>query len=462
MHTEALAEADAPYQKGLQALSEGNDALAEQCFRETLAQHPDHTAAVVNLAYVLNKRGLLSEAENHLWHAVQLAPQCAEAFLNLGALLTMSKRYKEAEEICTKAILLQAQSPQSWSNLGVLYARLKREAEAEQCHRTAMGLSADHAMSRFNLSYLLLRQGRYEEGWQCLEARQWYSSIESALSCPRWRGESLTGKSLLITYEAGHGDMIHFIRYANVLRQQQPMTIDLVCHPALKSLFSEQQDIDHVFALDEALPTKGWDFWAPPLSLPFHCKTRLDTIPNRIPYLFASREKIAAWAPKLPNDGPRVGLVWKGNPSFENDADRSLPSLNTLVPLGKIGHLRFISLQKGAGEEEAASDLSGDMRISTLGPQLRDFADTAAVISQLNLVISVDTAVAHLAAALGVPCWILLPAHLTDWRWLKDRSDSPWYPGVVRLFRQKTEGNWDSVVNDLHASLTLTFPANGG
>lgn len=454
------AGAEKAYLAGLQALLDGDDALAERCLREAMAIDPEHADAAANLGYVLSKKTGSDDAEKFLRLAIQLDPRCAEAFLNLGGLLTTSKRYAEAEAICINAVSLRPQSPQSWSNLGVWYARQKREAEAEQCYRTAMSLDATHLASRFNLSYLLLRQGHYEEGWQCLEARRWYAAIEDRVACPRWQGESLQGKSLLITYEAGHGDMIHFIRYARVLRRQRPRSIDLVCHPALKALFAGQSDLDRVYAFNESVPQSDWDFWTPPLSIPYHCKTRLQTIPDEIPYLRASAEKLALWAPQLPAGPRRVGVVWKGSVGFENDADRSLPSLEVLVPLGEFSHIRFIGLQKGAGENIAGSSAASALRMENIGPRFEDFSDTAAVVSQLDLVISVDTGVAHLAGALGVPCWILLPDHLTDWRWLKDRRDSPWYPDVVRLFRQTRAGDWSDVVAEIKNALGEFFEKN--
>lgn len=277
--------------------------------------------------------------------------------------------------------------------------------------------------------------------------------LEDKLPCPRWRGESLQGKSLLIAYEAGHGDMIQFVRYAQVLRQNAPASIDLLCHPALKSLFAGQCGIDRVYAFNEDIPICDWDFWSPPLSLPYYCRTRLETIPDTIPYLSASAEKVAAWAPRIPGGRFRVGLVWKGNSGFENDADRSLPRLDLLAALGEIDDVRFIGLQKGAGEDEVPSAASHALGLINLGPLLQDFSDTAAVVSQLDLVISVDTAVAHLAGALGVRSWIMLPDHMTDWRWLTDRNDSPWYPDVVRLFRQTTAGCWEDVVIRLREAL---------
>jgi hypothetical protein len=156
-------------------------------------------------------------------------------------------------------------------------------------------------------------------------------------------------------------------------------------------------------------------------------------------------------ADRFPNE-VRIGLAWKGNPRFENDADRSLPGLETLAPLGAIAGASFFSLQKGAGEEEAATPPPG-LPMFNMGPQISDFADTAAIIENLDLVISVDTAVAHLAGAMGKACWLLLPDYKTDWRWLAERSDSPWYPGAVRLFRQPRMGDWPTVVADVSAAL---------
>jgi hypothetical protein len=307
-------------------------------------------------------------------------------------------------------------------------------------------------MARFNLSYLLLRQGRFEEGWKCLDARNWLGELAKHVSCPRWQGESLTGKSVLIGYEAGHGDMIQFCRYAAVLKAQGAAAITMICHPALKTLFAGLEGVDSLFALDQPIPTSGWDYWTTLLSVPYYCKTRLDTIPTGIPYVHAPKERAGKWARQLPKNGLRVGLVWKGNPLFENDADRSLASLEVLAPLGQVSGVHFISLQKGAGEDEAMHPPAG-LPLTHVGGQLTDFADTAAVVANLDLVICVDTAVAHLAGALGKPCWVLLPDYKADWRWMADRTDSPWYPGTMRLFRQPRMGDWNSVVAEVVVAL---------
>ena len=437
----------------------GEVAHAEACFRKAGQTAPDFAEAYANLGLLLDKQGMTDDAEACYRRSIELNPALPEAHLNLGALLAHQKRFDEAESAYKQAISLKPHSPAKWSNLGVLYACMKREREAEQCHRTAMFLDESYAAARFNLSYLLLRQGRFEEGWHCLEARDWYGVLTNHFTCPRWQGEAVFDKSILISYVAGHGDAIQFCRYAAVLKEQGAKSITLVCHPALKTLFAELEDVDIVISFDDPTPVSGYDFWTPLLSIPYHCKTRIDSIPAKNPYLRAPASRIDKWAALLPEDGLRVGLVWKGSPLFENDADRSLPSLDVLAPLWTVAGVKFISLQKGAGENEAAQPPNG-LPLINLGPLLDDFADTAAVVASLDLVICVDTAIAHLTGALGKPCWVLLPEYKTDWRWLVERADSPWYPGVMRLFRQPAMGDWTTVVKEVVVALEQLAQSN--
>ena len=240
--------------------------------------------------------------------------------------------------------------------------------------------------------------------------------------------------------------MLHLGRYCAELKARGAGRVTLLCHPPLKRLLATLAGVDALVGFDEEVPPT--DCWTPLLSLPYYCHTRLDTVPAALPYLHAESALVAAWAPHLPAQGLRVGLVWKGNPRFENDAERSLSHLHLLNPLAAIPGLAFISLQKGADEDESASWLA-----TALGPQIQDFADTAAIVAQLDLLVSVDTAVAHLAGALGTPCWLLLPDYLPDWRWLTERSDTPWYPETMRLFRQPAGGGWGPVVADVAAAL---------
>ncbi len=438
--------------EGTDHMAAGGAASAEACFRAALALAPDMAEAHANLGYLLDERGADGEALACYERAVALDPDMAQAHLNHGTLLARLKRLDEAEAAYTQAILLAPDAPAAWSNLGGLYAGMKRDAQAEQCCRQALALDEHHAKARFNLGYVLLRQGRLEEGWQCLEARDWSAALQAHLDCPRWQGEPLQAKSLLIGYEAGHGDMIQFARYAAVLKRLGAARITLLCHPALKTLFATLDGVDQLIAFDEHVPRTGWDCWTPLMSIPFHCHTRLDSIPAAIPYLHAPAGAVAHWRARLPAQGVRVGLVWKGNPKFENDADRSLPGLEVLLPLGQVDGVHFVSLQKGAGEAQARHPPAG-LALLHLGSQIGDFADSAAILANLDLVICVDTAIAHLAGALGRPCWVLLPAYKTDWRWLDQRTDSPWYPGVLRLFRQSAAGDWTGVVQEVQAAL---------
>ncbi len=443
--------AEVLYQIGNRRLAAGDPTQAEACYREALRTSPDFAEAHGNLALLLDERGAADEAETHYRRAITLNPAYQQLHLNLGALLAAQKRHSEAEAAYRQAIALAPGTPAAWSNLGVLLACTKREDEAETCYRTALGLDPDYAQARFNLSYVLLRQGRFDEGWPCLEARAWYAGLAS-LPCPRWQGEPLAGKSLLIGFEYEHGAMIQFCRHAALLKKLGARRIGLICHPALKRLFATLDGVDSVISFDEPPPLENWDWWTPPLSLPGLFHTRLDTIPAQLPYLSAPPADIVRWNACLPRSGLRVGLVWKGNPNFENDAERSLPGLETLAPLGKVPGITFISLQKGAGEEQAASPPAG-LPLVNLAPEITDFADSAAIVANLDLVICVDTAIAHLAGALGKPVWVMLPDYKTDWRWLTRRSDSPWYPGVMRLFRQREMGNWDNVVEEIAAAM---------
>lgn len=452
MQTRRRIEAENLFHDGTRHLGAGDFIAAENCFRAAVALLPDFSEAHGNLGFVLDHQGKLDQAEACYRHALMLDPSCAPIHLNLGALLANQQRFEPAQAAYLEAIRCDLKSPAAWSNLGALYAAMKQDAEAEACLRRSLELDDSYAKARFNLSYVLLRQGRFEEGWACLEARDWYAALASHLACPLWQGESLAGKSLLIVYEAGHGDMIQFCRYAQLLKAQGSASITLLCHPALKTLLMTLAGVDVVLAFDEKVPQAAWDFWTPLMSLPHRLQTRADSIPAQIPYLHASPELVEKWRPMLPSEGLRVGLVWRGNPKFDNDAARSIPSLAMLAPLGTVAGVRFISLQKGAGEEEARQPPLA-LDLVDLGSKMMDFSDAAAIVSHLDLVICVDTAVAHLSGALGKPCWLMLPDYMADWRWLKDGVDSPWYPKVMRLFRHKQMGDWTSVIADVRTAL---------
>lgn len=443
---------EALFHEGTRQMAAGDWGRAEDCFRQAISHAPDVAGLHANLGILQERHGNTRDAEASYKLAIKLDPGLAEIHCNLAVLLVKLKRFTEAEQAYDRALALGMESAVMWSNLGVFYACMKREAEAESFYRKAMELAPDYALARFNLSYLLLRQGRFSEGWVCLEARSSFLELQRYLAIPRWQGEPLAGQAILIGAEAGYGDMIQFCRYATNLKAKGAARVGLLCYPALKSLLASLVDVDEVIALDAPQFSRAWDYWVPPMSIPRYCQTQLATIPAHLPYLNAPLAKIQQWQKRIPQEGMRVGLAWKGSQRHENDADRSLPALDLLTPLSEVAGVQLISLQKGLGEGDIQHPPS-DLAIQLLGHEIQDFADTAAIIENLDLVITVDTAVAHLAGALGKPCWVLLPDYKTDWRWLTERTDSPWYPGVVRLFRQRAEEGWPAVIAEVKAAL---------
>ena len=291
----------------------------------------------------------------------------------------------------------------------------------------------DLAEAHWNLALALLATGDFERGWQEHEWR-WRANVigpEQSFRQPLWLGaEDLTGKTILLHNEQGLGDALQFVRYAPQVRQRGARVVLRVQRPLL-SLMAGLAGADHVIAEGDALPE--FDYHCPLLSLPLAFGTHLQNIPAGIPYLHPAADRLAKWQSILgERTAPRIGLAWSGNPAHKNDRNRSI-ALKQLLPLLSVPGVRFVSLQRDLREDDAAV-LGNLPALVSIGAQLDDFADTAAAISLLDLVITVDTAVAHLAGALGKPVWVLLP-FAPDWRWLLKREDSPWYP-TARLFRQ--------------------------
>jgi Tfp pilus assembly protein PilF len=446
MEDRADAAAVVLFRAGEQYLQAGAWQKAEQSFRHALALNVQFAEARANLGYVLDQAGAHTEAESHYRTALTLVPHHATVHLNLGAMLALQKRHAEAEACYAAALALEPDSSAVWSNLGALNLNLKRDDTAEACLRHAIVLDPTNARARFNLAYLQLRHGNFEEGWALFEARDWYKGLERQLAFPRWQGEALARHALLVTYEAGHGDVIQFSRFIPLLKALGASHITLLCHPALKSLLGGLQGLDAVCGFNESLPPQAFAYWMPLMSAPHYLGTRLDTVPALLPYLHADPVRLVQWTSHLPaTDALRVGLVWKGNPQFENDSDRSLPHLQSLAPLWRVPSVHFVSLQKGAGEGDIAQ-CSAHQPLTELGSHMQDFADAAAIVAQLDLVIAVDTAMAHLAGALGKPCWLLLPWYMTDWRWGAEGVNSMWYPDVMRIFRQGADCDWGPVI----------------
>ncbi|WP_043817073.1 tetratricopeptide repeat protein [Rubrivivax gelatinosus] len=425
------ATAESLFAQGADALARGDLAAAETALREAIVLQPTLAEAHANLGLVLERRGRANDSEAAYREALALAPQAAPIWGLLGTLLLTRKRRLDAEVALTRG--------------GV-------ERLAEGCHRHALELDPDHADATQNLATLLLRQGRWDEGWPLFERRGWYAALAARLPMPRWGGEPLAGRSLLIGVEAGLGDMIQFVRYAAIAKAAGAGRVGVLAYPPLARLFAGADGVDEVVPLSADITPDDWNLWAPPMSLPLHFGTRVGSVPAMLPYLRPDPALVAHWRAVLGDAGGRrrIGLVWRGSAGFETDAWRSLPSLATLAPLAALPGVQLVSLQKGAGEDEAAAP---PFELLNPMPAVADLADTAALVENLDLVVSVDTAVAHLAGALGTPCALLLPDFNVDWRWLEGRADTPWYPEVMRLFRRPAAGRWDDAVAALQAEL---------
>ncbi len=435
---------------------------AVSSYQRAIALQPENVETHISLGNCLKAQNRLPEALNCYRRAVKLQASHAGAHYNLASGLAETACFSEAETHFRAALTLRPDYYQAHGNLANTLQQQGRYAEAESAYRRAIEIRADYPEACNNLAMLLLSLGRYAEGWPLYEARHHphklrRSAVPPESPSPCWRGESLAGKSLLLWPEQGFGDEIQFARYAPLLKARGLTHLTLVCKAPLKALLATLDGVDTVITANEALPPHN--FWSFPLSLPLLLGTTLQRIPATLPYLHADPQRLALWRPRLPASGRRIGLVWQGNSAHGNDAHRSLPGLASLAPLWSVPDLHFISLQKGRGELEAATPPVGQ-DILALGQDIGDFADSAAIVAQLDLVICVDTAIAHLAGALGIPCWVLLPAVGCDWRWLHARSDSPWYPGVLRLFRQKVAGDWQSTVAQVAQALQKRSAGN--
>jgi hypothetical protein len=398
-----------------------------------------------NLGAVLAERGRLDEASGWYSRAITERRDFADAHNNLGATLVKLDRATEAEALHRRAISLKPDFADAHYNLGVALHDQGRFDEALASYDEAARLNPELVDARWNRAFLLLTMGRYAEGWREHEWR-WRRKQQPPRSFPQplWRGEPASGRTILLHNEQGTGDTLQFMRYAPLVAAGGARVLLQVQRPLQRLVRGSVDRAIEVLGEGDVLPP--FDLHSPLLSLPLACATSLDAIPATVPYVAVDPAIAARWRERIgPDGGPRVGLVWAGNPQHKNDRNRSI-ALERLLPLIGAVEARWFSLQVG----ERAGDLArlAPDRVTSLADQLTDFAETAGAIDNLDLVITVDTAVAHLAGALGKPVWILLPA-VPDWRWLLERGDSPWYP-TARLFRQPARGDWDSVVAALH------------
>ncbi|MFC0692862.1 tetratricopeptide repeat protein [Paraburkholderia humisilvae] len=437
---------------------------AEAAYRAALAKRPDFAEASHNLGKALHAANRFAEAEEAYRQALQIEPSKVEIHIHLGNTLEQLDRLTEADEAFQAALAIRFDVPEVHHNRAIVLKTLGRLSESEASYRRALAFRPDFHLARFSLGSLLLSLGRYEEGWPLYEARydqegRIHHHSAAVLQCPRWRGETLAGKTLLVWQEDGLGDMIQFGRYLPVLKAQGVARITFACAAPLRRMFAGVDCVDEVMSHGEALlRSSTYDSWTSLISVPAYLRTTLSTIPPKL-RLTPDPALVQQWAERLAGlpRGRRIGVVWKGNPKHHNDAKRSVRSLATLAPLWSVPGLTFLSLQKGQGEDEANA-APANQPLLHLGSDLKDFADTAAIVAQLDLLICVDTSSAHLAASLGKRCWMMLPAHDVDWRWMRDRTDSPWYPETLRLFRQARGESWDAAIERVRDALrTVAF-----
>jgi tetratricopeptide (TPR) repeat protein len=408
---------------------------AARCAELAVACDAGRAAAHHLLGTALVAAGDLDRAEEALREAVQLDGERAEYWNTLGGALIYRKPAAEAEECFRRVIRLKPEYSKGHVNLGTALKLLGRTKEMRAEYELGLALDPESAGARYNLALADLREGGYREGWAGHEWRWKFRELKPKLRHfrqPLWRGEELAGKTILLYAEQGYGDTIQFVRYVPLVLGRGGRVV-LEVQRAVARLVGSVAGVDQVVARGEQLPE--FDVQCPLMSLPWVFGTEVETIPSATPYLAVEPEAVDAARARFPGEGLRVGMVWAGNPRLRNDRARSIP-VEKLDPLTRVSGVSLFSLQK-----ETSACLDG---MHDAGTGFGDFADTAAMVRTLDLVVSVDTAVAHLAGALGVPVWVLLPER-ADWRWLEEREDSPWYPSA-RLFRQRMEGDWDEVV----------------
>lgn len=430
---------------------------AEQACRQAVDLDPDNAEARWKLATVQRERGDPSAAEATLRAALTVAPDNVEALLTLATLLCSMRRPEDAVACVERATEVAPGAAIVHANLGLVLAQCGREEDAVTAYARALELKPAYAEARWNMAQLLLGLGRYAEGWQMFEAR-WqlakYARQRPAAPFPQWSGEELRGKRLFVHSEQGFGDTMQFLRFVEPAAERGA---EVVLHVP-KALLKLAATLRGVARLDVlGAPVPECDYVCPVMSLPRGFRTTVETIPRRIPYVAAEASGIAAWRRRLDPDAVRhVGLVWAsgispalGKGFMASARARSLP-LAALGALGSVRGVRFYSLQKGPPAAEAAVP-PADLRLLDWSNELHDFIDTAALICALDLVVTCDTSIAHLAGALGRPVWVLVNTP-SSWRWLRKRNDSPWYP-TMRLFRQESAGEWASPVSEARAAL---------
>ena len=431
----------------------GDLAGARQCFERAVTLNPGSAEALSNLASIYMDAGEVQPGEVLLRRAVQLQPDLIAAHSNLGCLLEKRGDTLGATESFRNALTLDPTHAPTLCNLGSMLDNLGDTSAAANCYRLALASKPDDPLGLFNLSTHLLADGDFTSGWRAYEARwltKQFSATRRHFQQPQWRGEEIAGLRIFLYAEQGLGDTMQFARYVRMLADLGAEVI-LEVQPTVFNVLRSLDGAAQVIAQGAPLP--DFDLHCPLMSLPSILHPRLGHPQADVPYVSAHEETARLWFDRMRGSNPCVGLVWSGNPKHARDRLRSIP-LARFEDLLHLPDITFYSLQKGPAAAQVNEVAAGH-------PSDRPRAGVArlhgyfGVIANLDLVITVDTAVAHLAGAMGKPVWIFLP-RAADWRWLKDRTDSPWYPSA-RLFRQGPSGGWDEVLEQVHQELALAF-----
>jgi tetratricopeptide (TPR) repeat protein len=431
----------------LLALERPREALAE--LAAVLAGKPAHFEARLNTGLAQAKLENLERALADFDAALALAPQHPVAHFNRGVVLIKLGRYADAVAASERAVAADADYVAAWLNRGMALAQLRRFEEAIVSYGEVLARRQDNADAHFNRALALLTIGDYRAGFADYEWRWRRTGAPAQKNRGRrlWLGDTpLSGKTILLHAEQGFGDTIQFARYGPLVAAQGAKVV-LEVQPELKSLLSRFDGVATVVARGEAPPP--FDVHCPLGSLPLARKTELPVVPAQIPYLSADQAHLQKWSArieKLPR--PRIALAWAGNPAHDNDRNRSI-ALSTLAPLLAMP-ASFISIQRDVRSADAAQ-LGAATQLTHLGGELGDFNDTAAVLSLCDLLITADTAPAHLAGAMGRPVWVLVP-FAPDWRWMLDGESTPWYP-TARVFRQSALADWNAVIARVASAL---------
>jgi tetratricopeptide (TPR) repeat protein len=460
--------AEAHNNLGVSLRSLGKSDEAMDCFQSAIGANPGFAEAQGNLGNALNDRGQLDEAVDHYRQALRLNPNNANVHNNLGGVLQRQHLLEEAIAHYGHALRIKPHHAAAHRNLGLALQTLGNLENALAHFQQAIGIQPSMAEAHHDRALLWLLQSNFEQGWPEYE---WRFNLPRRGRRPfpkeLWDGSPLEGKTILLHAEQGLGDTLHFIRYVPLVTQMGGSVI-VECQPALLQVLATAPGLDRLVARGSPLPC--FDVHAPLLSLPGIFHSTLATLPAEVPYLYAKPELVERWKRELADLAPRpsshvpgfkVGIAWQGNPEFLGDHNRSI-RLAHFSRLAQVSGVQFISLQKGPGIEQLRNQESNKPILdfsNVLDEDSGPFMDTAALMKCVDLVISADTAVAHLAGALGVPVWVALP-QVPDWRWLLDRDDSPWY-STMRLFRQRQPGNWEDVFVRIAANLRGATRATG-